>query len=351
MSELKKICETIKPLDPQILDDAQAALDNLTKPPGSLGRLEELAKQVVGITGELSPRVWPKLILTMAADHGVAKEGVSPFPQEVTAQMVLNFLAGGAGINVLARQFGADVWVVDMGVAHDFGGVEGLIDRKLARGTDSLLRGPAMSPELAEKAVMVGVELAREAREKGYKALATGEMGIGNTTPAAAIVATFTGLPVDKVTGRGAGVDDAGLKNKVATIEKALEVNKPDPSDPMDVLAKVGGLEIGAIAGLCIGGAANRIPVVIDGFISTAGALIATKLCPTVAQYLVSGHRSVEIGHIAMLKDMGLKPLVDLDLRLGEGTGAAIGLGLLESSVRILTEMATFESAGVSNKE
>ena len=348
MSLIDETIGVIKDIDPVLLTRAQEKLDSLTKPPGSLGRLEELARQVVGLTGELSPRVWPKLIVTFAADHGVAAEGVSAFPQEVTAQMVLNFIAGGAGINVLARHTGSDVWVVDMGVAHDFGAVAGLIDRKLAPGTASMLRGPAMSRELAEKAVATGIELAREAVAKGYKALATGEMGIGNTTPASAIAALYSGLPVEKVTGRGTGLDDGGLAAKVGVIQKALAVNKPDPADPLGVLAKVGGLEIGGICGLCLGGAAARVPVVVDGFISTAGALLATKLCPGAAAYLVAAHRSVEIGHTAMLKEMNLKPLMDLDFRLGEGTGAAIGLSLVEAAVRVLNEMATFESAGVS---
>lgn len=351
MSQLKEIINGIRPVDPDLLAQAQANLDDLTKPPGSLGRLEELAKQVVGLTGELRPTVWPKLVVTFAADHGVVKEGVSAFPQEVTPQMVLNFLAGGAGINVLARHVGAEVWVVDVGVAHDFGRVQGLIDRKLAQGTENMAAGPAMSRELAEKSVLVGVELASKAAAKGFKALATGEMGIGNTTPASAIAAVFTGLSAAEVTGRGSGLDETGLKAKVAVIERALELNRPDPADPLDVLAKVGGLEIGAIAGLCLGGAASRIPVVVDGFISTAGALVATKLCPELSDYLVAAHRSVEVGHMAMLKEMGLNPLMDLDFRLGEGTGAAMGLSLVEAAVRILTEMATFASAGVSTKE
>jgi nicotinate-nucleotide--dimethylbenzimidazole phosphoribosyltransferase len=229
--------------------------------------------------------------------------------------------------------------------------VDGLIDRKLAPGTKNMAAGPAMSRELAEKAILVGVELANKAAAQGFKALATGEMGIGNTTPASAIAALFTGLSAAKVTGRGTGLDERGLKAKVAVIERALDLNRPDPADPLDVLAKVGGLEIGAIAGLCLGGAAARVPVVVDGFISTAGALIAAKLCPNLKDYLVAAHRSVEIGHTAMLSEMGLSPLMELDFRLGEGTGAAMGLSLVEAAVKILTEMATFASAGVSNKD
>jgi nicotinate-nucleotide--dimethylbenzimidazole phosphoribosyltransferase len=264
--------------------------------------------------------------------------------------MVFNFLGGGAGINVLARHVGAEVWVVDVGVNHDFDRVQGLIDRKLAHGTANLAQGPAMGRELAEEAVLVGADLAQAAVAKGFRAIATGEMGIGNTTPASAIVAAFTGRPAAEVTGLGAGLDEAGRAKKVQVIERALAVNQPDPADPLDVLAKVGGLEIGAIAGLCLGGAAARVPVVVDGFISTAGALVAARLCPNVTGYLVSAHKSVEIGHAAMLEAMGLKPLVDLDLRLGEGTGAALGLSLVEAAVKVMTEMATFESAGVSNR-
>jgi len=347
---LDQIRELIKPLDPDLLQKAQARLDNLTKPPGSLGRLEELARQVVGVTGRLEPQVWPKLVCTFAADHGVAAEGVSAFPQEVTHQMVLNFLAGGAAINVLARFAGAEVWVVDVGVAHDFGPRQGLLDRKIRPGTANLAQGPAMSRAEAQAAVQVGLDLANQAAERGFKALATGEMGIANTTAAAAIASVLSGRPAGQVTGRGTGLDQAGLARKTAVIERALEVNRPDPADPLDVLTKVGGLEIGAIMGFCLGGAAARVPVVIDGFIATAGALLAVKFCPAAAEYLVAAHRSVEIGHQVMLDEMGLKPLVDLDLRLGEGTGAALGLNLMEAAVRLLREMATFSSAGVSDK-
>ncbi len=350
MSSLKETLDRITNVDPGLLDEAQAKLDNLTKPPGSLGRLEELARQAVAVTGRLDPVVSPKLVCTFAGDHGVAAEGVSAFPQEVTAQMVYNFLAGGAAINVLARHYGADVRVIDVGVAADFGAVEGLIQRKVAPGTANMAAGPAMTRDQAEAAIQVGIDMADQAAAEGYKSLATGEMGIGNTTPATAIVAAFTGRPVKDLTGRGTGLDDAGLKAKVAVIEKVLAVNRPDPADPLDVLAKVGGLEVAAIAGLCLGGAANRLPVVVDGFISTAGALCAVKLCPAAADYLIASHKSVEIGHQAALDEMGLKPLIDLDLRLGEGTGAAIGLSLLEASVKILTEMATFESAGVTGE-
>lgn len=350
MKEIKDLCAEIKPLNAALMDQAQARLDRLTKPVGSLGRLEELARQVVGVTGRIDPRIRPQLIATFAADHGVVAEGVSAYPQEVTSQMVLNILAGGAAISVLARHIKAEVWVVDVGVAHDFGQVPGLIDRKIAPGTANLAQGPAMERSQAVEAIRVGYDLAISAARKGFKALATGEMGIGNTTPASALAAVYTSRPVAEVTGRGTGVDEKGFERKVAVIERALALNQPDPADTLDVLAKVGGLEIGAICGFCLGAATARTPVVIDGLISTAGALLAAKLCPTAAGYMIAAHKSVEIGHAAMLEEMGLVPLVDLDLRLGEGTGAALGLGLLEAAVKILNEMATFDSAGISPK-
>ena len=348
MSRLDETIAKINPLDPDLLAKAQDRLDNLTKPPGSLGRLEELARQAVGITGDLTPRVKPQLVVTFAGDHGVVAEGVSAFPQEVTGQMVLNILAGGAGINVLSRHVGADVWLVDVGMAEELSSAQGLIQRNVARGTANMAVGPAMTREQAVQSIEVGIEMAQRAREKGYRALATGEMGIGNTTPASAIAAVYSGLPTLDVTGRGTGLDDEGLSHKAKVIAEAIEVNKPDKTDALDVLAKVGGLELGAIAGLCLGGASLRMPVLVDGVISTAGALIAGEICPTAREYMVIAHKSVEIGHQAMIKHMGKKPLLDLDFRLGEGTGAALGLGLLDASIKVLTEMATFESAGVT---
>jgi len=351
VEEIEELYADIKPLDAALLAQAQTRLDSLTKPPGSLGRLEELARQAVGVTGRIDPRIRPQLIVAFAADHGVVAEGVSAYPQEVTSQMVHNILAGGAAINVLARHIGAEVWVVDVGAAHDFGQVPGLIDRKIAPGTANLAQGPAMDRSQAAEAIRVGYDLARSAVRKGFKALATGEMGIGNTTPASALAALYTSRPVAEVTGRGTGLDEEGLERKVAVIEQALALNRPDPADPLDALTKVGGFEIGAICGLCLGAATARTPVVIDGFISTAGALLAAKLCPAATGYMIAAHKSVEIGHGAMLEEMGLVPLVDLDLRLGEGTGAALGLSLLEAAVKILNEMATFDSAGVSKKK
>jgi nicotinate-nucleotide--dimethylbenzimidazole phosphoribosyltransferase len=324
----------------------------LTKPAKSLGRLEEISIQLAGMTANPMPNVDRKAVIVMAADHGVAMEGVSAFPSEVTPQMVLTFLHGGAAINVLARQAGASVTIVDIGVASDFDpALPGLLHRKVARGTRNLAKGPAMTRAEAEKALSEGMDVLAQVAEKGLDLVATGDMGIGNTTPSSAIVAVMTGLPIASVTGRGTGVDDAGLAHKVKIIEQAIALNQPDPNDALDVLCKVGGLEIAGLAGVMIAAAARRIPVVVDGFISTAAAMIAVGLVPDVRNYLFSAHQSVEIGHQAMLKHLGLTPLIDLNLRLGEGTGAALAFHLIEASARILREMATFAEAGVSGQE
>jgi len=351
MSRIAETARKIKPVDRRFHEKAQARLDILTKPQGSLGRLEEFALRLVGIYGNEMPELPKKIIFTFAGDHGVADAGVSAFPKEVTPQMVLNFVRGGAGINVLARQAGADVAVVDVGVDYDFENAEGMHHMKVLQGTGNILDGPAMTPEEAEKCVEVGIALAKEYKSKGYNLLGTGDMGIGNTTPSSAICSCITGLPVKDVTGRGTGIDDEALKGKVNAIEKALSLNKPDPRDGLDVLAKVGGAEIGAIAGLCLGAAAEGLPVVVDGFISTAGALIAHTIEPGVAEYMFSAHRSVEIGQGAMLEKMGLEPIVDLGMRLGEGTGSALAMMLMDSGLRIYREMATFADAGVSDRE
>jgi nicotinate-nucleotide--dimethylbenzimidazole phosphoribosyltransferase len=323
----------------------------LTKPPGSLGRLEELSVQLAGITGQIFPSLERKAVIVMAADHGVAAEGVSAYPAQVTAQMVLNFLRGGAAINVLARQAGARVTVVDIGVASEFEAMPGLIRRKVMCGTRNQARGPAMTRAEAEQAIRVGIDTFEEEFGRGLDIVATGDMGIGNTTPSSAIVAAITGLPVAQVAGRGTGIDDEGLVRKIRVIEKALSVNQPDPSDALDVLHKVGGLEIAGLAGVMIAAASHRVPVLVDGFISTAAAMIAVGLAARLREYLICAHQSVEIGHQAMLDHLNLKPLLDLNLRLGEGTGAALAFHLIQASTRILREMATFDEAGVSNKE
>lgn len=348
---LQTILSRIQPLDHQWLSKAQSRLDCLTKPLGSLGRLEELAACYVMITGELKPNVPRGAVFTFAADHGVAMEGVSAYPREVTPQMVLNFLRGGAGVNVLARHAGVDVRVVDIGVAYDFGTVAGLTQKKVMHGTGNLLVEPAMTRAQAEQAIEVGIDLAAQAAQEGIGLIGTGDMGIGNTTPSAAITAVMTGRPVAGVTGRGTGIDDAGHARKVAVIQQALDLHRPDPTDALDVLSKVGGLEIAGLAGLILGAAAERVPIVLDGFIAGAAALIAVGLQPRCREYLIASHRSVERGHQAILDYLGVKPLLDLDLRLGEGTGACLGMSLVCAAIKIYTEMATFDEAGVSEKE
>lgn len=348
MHLLESTLARIKPVDPSLLAAAQALLDNKTKPLGSLGRLEEFARRYAAIGGSTKPLLGKKVIFTFAGDHGVAAEGVSAFPAEVTPQMVFNFLNGGAGVNVLARHAGAEVRVVDMGVNFDFGGVAGLIDRKVARGTQNLSRGPAMSRQEAVAALEAGIALAIEAKAEGVTLLGTGDMGIANTTPSSAIIAAISGKSIRELTHRGTGINDAGLERKITAIEQGLAVNRPDPADPLDVLAKVGGFEIAGIAGLVLGAAAAGVPVVVDGFISTAGALIASELHPQVREYLFAAHKSVEIGHSFMLERIGAQPILDLQLRLGEGTGAALAMVLIEAGVKVLTEMASFADAGVS---
>ncbi|HEV8326867.1 MAG TPA: nicotinate-nucleotide--dimethylbenzimidazole phosphoribosyltransferase [Nitrospiraceae bacterium] len=342
--------DRIQPTDPRLLAQAQARLDRLTKPIGSLGRLEELAARYVMITGEMKPKVPRGTVYTFAADHGVTAEGVSAYPSAVTPQMVLNFLRGGAGVNVLARHAGIEVRVVDIGVAFDFEGVPGLIHKKVMPGTKNLLVESAMSPAQAEQALQVGIELATEAGRQGIGLIGTGEMGIGNTTASSAIAAVMTHRPVSQVTGRGTGIDDTSHTHKIDVIQRALDLHRLDSANAMEVLAKVGGLEIGGLAGLMLGAAAARIPVVLDGFIAGAAALIAVGLQPRCKDYLIASHRSVEQGHQAILDHLGLKPLFDLDLRLGEGTGACLGMSLVFVAIKILTEMATFDEAGVSER-
>lgn len=351
MDLLKSTLEAIRPVNEEWFATAQKHLDNLTKPPGSLGRLEEFARRLVAISENKNPLLDKKVIFTFAGDHGITAEGVSAYPQEVTTQMVLNFLRGGAGINVLARHAGAEVVVVDIGVNHDFGELDKLINNmKVMKGTANFAKGPAMSREDAVRCLEVGITVANGYAKKGHKLFGTGEMGIGNTTPSSAIAAVLTGKPVSEVTGKGTGISDESLERKVRVIEAALSLNAPDPKDPIDVLAKVGGTEIGGIAGLVLGAAANRIPAVIDGFISTAGALVAYCIEPKTKDFMFAAHTSVEIGHKAMLENMGLRPILDLDLRLGEGTGAALSMLLIEAGMKIYKEMATFGEAGVSSE-
>jgi nicotinate-nucleotide--dimethylbenzimidazole phosphoribosyltransferase len=312
--------------------------------------LEELACRYAAIKGLDSPQVRNKAVYLFAADHGVAQQGVSAFPAEVTPQMVLNFLNGGAAINVLANHFKAQVVVVDMGVNYDFGGTAGLLNKKIAMGTQDLSLGPSMTRSQAEQAMQVGIDLAREACEGGNDILGTGDMGIANTTASVAIIAALTQRPVKEITGRGTGIDDEALQKKVDIIEKALQVNHPNRNDPLDVLAKVGGFELAGISGFILGSAAARTPVVIDGVISGAAALIAYQMNPAVGDYMFMSHCSQEPAHKVLFDEFGQAPLFDFGMRLGEGTGAVMGMNILEASVKVYAEMATFEKAGVSNK-
>jgi nicotinate-nucleotide--dimethylbenzimidazole phosphoribosyltransferase len=348
MGLLEATAARIGPLDEETMAAARARQCRLTKPPGSLGRLEQLSVQLAGIQRRPRPEVARKVIFVMAADHGVVAQGVTAYPQAVTAQMVANFAAGGAAINVLARHIGARVVIVDMGVACDVVRCEGLVSKKIAYGTQDLSCGPAMWREQARCAVEAGIEVVEAELARGLELAATGDMGIGNTTASAAIIAAFTGRAPALVAGRGTGIDDEGLARKVAVLQRALACNQPDPDDALDVLSKVGGFEIGGLAGVIIGAAANRVPVVIDGVISGAAALVATGIAPQAKDYLIAGHLSTEPGHSAALAHIGLEPLLDLNMRLGEGTGAALAMGIVEAAAKTLNEMATFQEAGVS---
>jgi nicotinate-nucleotide--dimethylbenzimidazole phosphoribosyltransferase len=343
--------EKILPLDSSAMLRAQKRLDNLTKPLGSLGRLEELAKQICAITTKEKPQLKNKVIFTLAADHGVTAEKVSPYPKEVTAQMVYNFLNGGAGINVLAKHVGAKVVVADIGVAAKIKPSTKLVSKKINFGTKNIAKGPAMTRQEAIRSIKAGAEIFAAEAKRGIDICGTGDMGIGNTTASSALTACLTGEAAGAVTGRGAGLDGHGLIKKIAVIKKALEINHPDANDPIGALSKVGGFEIGGLAGIILAAASRKIPVVIDGFISGAAALVACGIEPKARGYLIASHCSVEKGHAVILKHLGLKPLLNLNLRLGEGTGAALGIFLCEAAVKILNEMATFESAEVSRKK
>ena len=353
---LKEIIDGIRPLDKSWIGKAQARTAQLLMPPRALGRLHDISERLCGIYGTVIPSTDKKAILVMAGDHGVVAEGVSAYPQEVTGAMISTFLAGGAGINAISRQVGAEVWVVDMGVIPELDpsaiqGGDRLWIRKVANGTANFAQGSAMTREQAEEAVLAGFQLASDLFGKGIDILGTGDMGIGNTTPSAAIGAVITGENLDIMVGRGTGIDDQGLQRKRETIQKGIDLNNPDPKDGIDVLSKIGGFEIGGIAGIILAGAYHRHPVVIDGFISTAGALIANAVCPKVSDYLFAGHKSEEPGHDAMLNHLGLKPILDLGMRLGEGTGGALAMGIIDGAVRMFKEVLTFEEAGVPDKE
>jgi nicotinate-nucleotide--dimethylbenzimidazole phosphoribosyltransferase len=330
---------------------ARARQDQLTKPPGSLGVLEAASVALCGIQGTCPPRRLTRpVVAVFAGDHGVHAQGVTPWPQEVTASMVANFRAGGAAVNVLARQAGADVVVVDMGVAADLASGPDLVDHKIRRGTSDLATGPAMTRDEAVAALLAGVDVAEELVDRGHDVLLTGDMGIANTTASAALVAALCGVPAAEATGRGTGVDDTTYARKVAVVERALR-DRPPGEDPVDVLASLGGFEHAGLAGFVLGAARRRVPVILDGVISGAAALVAQALGPDAVSVCFAGHRSVEPGHVIALARLGLRPLVDLDLRLGEGTGAVLALPLVEAAGATLREMATFDSAGVNRKE
>ena len=348
--ELQQLLNRIEPVDRSLSAVAQAHLDDLTKPQGSLGRLEEIALKYVLATGSLTPVLTKKKICCFAGDHGVAIEGVSAFPAEVTPQMVYNMLNGGAAINVLTRHAGVDLDVVDMGVNHDFPDLPGLVKRKVKPGSANIAIGHAMSEEDALQAVLSGAELAVEAYKAGFHILGTGEMGIANTTPATALYSVLLDVPVESITGRGTGIDDERLKHKIGIIKQAIEVNASRSDTPFGALAALGGYEIAAITGFVLGAASCRVPVVVDGFISSSGAVVALKLCPAVEDYLFFSHLSNEQGHRVVMQKLGARPILDLDLRLGEGTGAALSMQLIEGALKIYNEMATFSGARVSEK-
>lgn len=336
------------PIIPEINEQkrAEAKLwqNNLTKPAGALGLLETLSIDIAGMTGSLAPELTNRSVFLMAADHGIAQEGVSPYPSEVTAQMVENFLHQGAAINALTRLAHSDVQIIDIGVNHDFPDLSGLLQRKVAYGTANMLHGPAMSREQAEKAIQVGIDVLNKAADNGLQLAATGEMGIGNTSSASAITALLCAKNVAEVTGRGTGLDDAGLRRKIALIEKAISLNQPDPQDPLDILCKVGGLEIAGMCGVTIAAAARRIPLVMDGLISSAAAVLADELVPGVRNYLIAGHLSPECGHTYLLQKLGKRPLLQLEMRVGEGTGATLAFLLIDASMNTMRDMASFES-------
>ena len=347
MTALDRLIASIVVPDGRLADAARQRLDSLTKPRGSLGRLEELAVQVVVITGNLVPRVDAPVIFTLAGDHGVAAEGVSAYPQAVTAQMVENLARGGAAVNVLARHVGARVVVADLGVAGPLAGHAGVVERRIAPGTRSITKGPAMSREETARAIAEGAALVEASAPD---CVGTGEMGIGNTTSASALTAALTGADPAMVTGRGTGVADDVWVGKVEAVRRALDVNRPDPGDPLGVLAAVGGFEIAGLVGVVLAGAARRVPVVLDGFIATAAGLVAARLAPAARSYLLAAHRSAEPGHVRLLEALGLTPYLELGMRLGEGTGAALGIGLLRAALACYREMATFKEAGVSER-
>ena len=349
MTRLEHTRARIGTVDRGAAERAQRLLDAKTKPRRSLGRLEDLACIVAAIRGATDIPAPTKAIVVMAADHGVAEEGVSAYPQEVTRQMLANFAHGGAAINVLARQAGARIVVADVGVKEPLPHTSGIRVHRLGLGTCNFTRGPAMTREQAVAGLELGIAIAEELADDGVTLLGIGDMGIGNTTASSALTCALMGVAPEEVTGHGTGIDDEGWERKVQAIRRGLAVNRPHRGDALDVLAKLGGFEIAGLAGVVLGGAARCVPLVLDGFIATIAALLAVRIAPPARDYLIASHRSVEVGHGRILDALGLRPLLDLDLRLGEGTGAALAMGLIDASVRLLREMATFESAGVTD--
>jgi nicotinate-nucleotide--dimethylbenzimidazole phosphoribosyltransferase len=353
---LSEILKGIHAVDQEWIAKARQRTSQLVMPTRALGRLHEISERLCGIQQTLQPSINRKAVLVMAGDHGIADEGVSAYPQEVTGAMVQTFLAGGAGINAISRHVGAEVFVVDVGTLTDFDSLnmpakDRLIVRKVARGTASFARGPAMSLSEAEQSILSGFQEAAKLFQAGADIIGTGDMGIGNTTPSAAIGAVICRVDPAEMVGRGTGVDDEGLARKRDVVRRGIALNRPRPDDGLDILSKIGGFEIGGIAGIVLAGAFHRRPVMIDGFISTAGALIADVLCPAVKDYLFSGHCSEEPGHRHMLNHLHLNPILDLGMRLGEGTGGALAMGIVESALRVFKEVMTFEEAGVTNKK
>lgn len=348
MSLLDRTLSAIAPADPGLAAHTQRQLDGKTKPRGSLGKLEALACQIVASRGTAPTAPLTKAIVVMAADHGVAEEGVSAYPAEVTRQMVLNFVSGGAAINALARHAGAELVVVDMGVrlavSHPL-----VLDRRIGPGTASIARGPAMTVAQARAAIEAGITVAGDLAQRGIGLIGLGEMGIANTTSASALTAALTGAPSAPMVGRGTGIDDAALAHKRAVVERALQTNRDRCESPLETLAALGGFEIAGLAGVALGAASHRIPVVLDGFISSVAGLVAARLSRAVHGHLIASHRSVEPGHGHVLAALEREPLLDLQLRLGEGTGAALAMGLVDAALRVLSEMATFAAAGVSD--
>ena len=350
-TSLADILANIQPADAAAMRRARERQLTLTKPPGSLGALEDLSVQLAGIFGGERPRIGGKAVIVAAADHGVVAQGVTGYPQAVTAQMALNFLAGGAAVSVIARQVGTRQIIVDAGIAADMPAHPDLIAARIGKGTADITRGPAMSREQAERCLLAGVSLAQDAANAGASLIATGDMGIGNTTPSSAITAALTGADPEQTTGAGTGRTPDELRRKTDVVRQALRANAPDASDGLDVLAKVGGFEIGVLAGVILGGAMERRGVVLDGFISGAAALIAHALCPAARDYMIASHRSAERGHIIILEHLGLRPLLDLQMRLGEGSAAVLAMPIIEAAAATLSDMATFAEASVSDRD